>query len=288
MSVTQIGGFFVKCPDPAELRSWYRRHLGLHFSDGGAARFSWHEADTGDAACTLLGFFDESTAYFDPGTQPFMVNYRVRDLGALVEALREDGERVFVDETPRPEGRFAWVVDPDGQKAELWEPSEGMADAPPVRVEHGRVQAIGGVFFRSGDPAALKKWYAKLGVIPRPDGYVIFPAKSADSPASPGETDAAGGKPERPAEAAASLRDTYTVWDIFPSDTTYLDSDGERSPHDFMLNLRVKDLDGLISDLRAGGVWVDPKREEYDEFGKFGWITDPMGARIELWEAPDG
>jgi len=74
-------------------------------------------------------------------------------------------------------------------------------------------------------------------------------------------------------------RSVYTVWSIFPHDTKYFDP----SASPFVINFPVKDLDGLLDQLKREGVKVDDKREEYD-YGKFGWIIDPEGNRIELWE----
>ncbi|WP_420634474.1 VOC family protein [Candidatus Palauibacter sp.] len=254
MSVVGIAGLFIACPDPARVREWYGRHLGLRFSEGEGAGFFWREPDSGRLAVSQLDFLDETTSSFHPGTQPFMVRYRVRNLGSLADTLRAGGDLTI------RHGRVGGIIDPDGQRVELLE-----ADEPPGRsVDHGRVQGIGGVFFRSPDPASLKTWYAKLGIRPGPDGYVTFPASSPDG------------------------SETFTAWEIFPSDTTYFDSRGEPSPHPYMLNLRVADLDGLVEGLRTAGVWVDPNIESYD-YGKFAWIVDPVGARVELWEpAPPG
>ena len=74
-----------------------------------------------------------------------------------------------------------------------------------------------------------------------------------------------------------------TVFAIFPDDTTYF----QPGRSDFMINFRVEDLDGLLEALRAEGVEIDPKREEF-EYGRFAWIMDPEGNRIELWQPPPG
>ena len=123
-----------------------------------------------------------------------------------------------------------------------------------------RITGIGGVFFKAKDPARLMAWYQKhLGVMPESKGSSnsIFQWRERD-----GERKVA-----------------YTVWAIFPHDTKYFDPG--RSA--FMINYRVQDLDRLLEQLKSEGVKVDEKREEYD-YGKFGWIIDPEGNRIELWE----
>lgn len=241
MNVVGIGGLYVACAEPRRVRDWYRRHLDLRFTEDGGARFAWTHSDTGTVAVSELDFLDEASPRFDPDRQPFVIRYLVRDLASAAEPL---------------EGRD-WILDPESRKAEF-APLAAAAEPP---VEHGHVEGIGGVFFRSPDPAASKAWYAGLGVRPGPDGYVTFPAEAGDGV------------------------ETVTVWEIFPADTTYFDSRGEGSPHAFMLNLRVRNLDGLVESLEARGVWVDPNREAY-EYGKFAWILDPLGARVELWEPP--
>ena len=75
--------------------------------------------------------------------------------------------------------------------------------------------------------------------------------------------------------------DGFTAWSIFKEDTKYF----QPSTQPFMLNFRVENLDELVEALRAEGVWIDPKREDYD-YGRFAWIIDPEGNRIELWEPP--
>ncbi|MDX1579276.1 MAG: VOC family protein, partial [Gemmatimonadota bacterium] len=119
MSVTGIGGLFFRCPDPADLRAWYGERLGLRFADGGGAWFAWRDPETGRPGRTVFGPFPETTEYFDPGTKPFMVNYRVEDLGGLLDRLRGEGETVIDGGYESRDGRFAWVIDPDGQKVEL-------------------------------------------------------------------------------------------------------------------------------------------------------------------------
>ena len=245
-----VAGLLIACPDPARMRDWYGRHLGLHFAEGEGARFAWRRTGDGTPADTRLDFVPKGSDPFAPGTQPFGVSYHVRDLEALARALRDEG-----DDVSMPSPQAGWIVDPEGQRVELVQAGESAA---PAR-DHGRVDGIGGVFFRSPDPAALKAWYARLGIRPGADGYVTFPVTSAG-----------GGE-------------TVTVWEVFPAETTYFDSKGEPSPHPWMLNLRVRDLDGLVASLREDGVWVDPNTEAY-EYGTFAWILDPAGARIELWE----
>jgi predicted enzyme related to lactoylglutathione lyase len=122
--VTGIGGIFFKARDPQALAAWYRDHLGLDVTDWGGAVFEWG-GEGSEKGMTLWSAFKADTTYLEPGTASFMVNFRVADLDALLRALREEGCRV-IDETQSSEqGKFGWVVDPEGNKVELWEPPAG-------------------------------------------------------------------------------------------------------------------------------------------------------------------
>jgi predicted enzyme related to lactoylglutathione lyase len=124
--VTGIGGIFIKSADPQRLREWYRRHLGIAFEDWGGFAFRWKGDDNpGGTGTTVWSIFEAKSNYFEPSTSQFMVNYRVADLHALVATLRAEGCQVMdkVDESEY--GKFGWVVDPDGNKIELWEPPAG-------------------------------------------------------------------------------------------------------------------------------------------------------------------
>lgn len=123
-----------------------------------------------------------------------------------------------------------------------------------------RVTGIGGIFFKAKDPATLREWYRQhLGIESESWGGFAFPWQ--DDPRS---------------------ADGTTTWSPFADDTKYF----EPSQKPFMINFRVEDLDRLLSELRAEGVEVDSKTEASDFLGKFGWVMDPEGNRIELWEPP--
>jgi predicted enzyme related to lactoylglutathione lyase len=112
---------------------------------------------------------------------------------------------------------------------------------------------IGGVFMKARDPQALAAWYADhLGIQPQEGGSLAF-----DGPESAG----------------------ITVFAPFPLDTDYFGG----GPQAFMVNFRVDDLDRLLADLAAAGIRIDPHREEYS-YGRFAWIWDPEGNRVELWQ----
>ena len=124
--VTGIGGIFIKARDPAALRDWYRRHLGMDIQDWGGMTFHWHEAGapTADGA-TVWSVFDQDSAYFAPSTAPFMVNYRVDDLHVLLAVLRAEGCKVDDKVEQSDYGKFGWVMDPEGNRIELWQPPPG-------------------------------------------------------------------------------------------------------------------------------------------------------------------
>jgi predicted enzyme related to lactoylglutathione lyase len=124
--VTGIGGIFFKASDPVALRLWYQKHLGIDVQGWGGAAFRWTDAEGNPTAgTTVWNVSDAASDYFAPSTSPFMVNYRVADLHALLRELRAEGCQVIdkVDESEY--GKFGWVVDPEGNKIELWEPPAG-------------------------------------------------------------------------------------------------------------------------------------------------------------------
>lgn len=124
--VTGIGGIFFQAKDPKALGAWYRQHLGIDVQAWGGAAFSWADAEgrpTGGTTIWSVGAADSQP--FAPGTAPFMVNYHVDDLAGLLQALRDEGCQVL-DKTDDSEcGKFGWVIDPEGNKVELWQPPPG-------------------------------------------------------------------------------------------------------------------------------------------------------------------
>jgi catechol 2,3-dioxygenase-like lactoylglutathione lyase family enzyme len=124
--VTGIGGIFFNSPDPVSLRAWYKDHLGIDVQAWGGTAFKWADPEGKPTAGTTIWSVGDATGnHFAPSIAPFMINYRVADLQALVKVLRAEGCSVLdkIDESEY--GRFAWVIDPDGNKVELWEPPAG-------------------------------------------------------------------------------------------------------------------------------------------------------------------
>jgi predicted enzyme related to lactoylglutathione lyase len=120
--VSGIGGIFFKAEDPKALVQWYRRHLGLQTQDT-MALFSWRGGKEGKVkGHTVWSIFPAKTAYFGEGGASFMINYRVKDLDALIAALRDEGVKVDPKIEETEHGRFGWITDPEGNRIELWEP----------------------------------------------------------------------------------------------------------------------------------------------------------------------
>lgn len=122
--VTGVGGVFFKSSDPQRLAAWYRDHLGLDVADWGGAIFQWGGPDS-QPGMTIWSPFAQDTDKMAPSTAPFMINFRVADLDALLVALRAEGCDVSGDAEASDFGKFGWVIDPDGNKVELWEPPAG-------------------------------------------------------------------------------------------------------------------------------------------------------------------
>ncbi len=128
-----------------------------------------------------------------------------------------------------------------------------------ARTRRARVTGLGGIFFKAKDPKAMVEWYGRHLGMDIENSMVLFTWQ--------------GGKEGKKKGA--------TVWSIFPADTKYFGEDGAA----FMINYRVKDLDIVLASLRREGVRVDRKVED-TAYGRFGWIRDLEGNRIELWEPP--
>ena len=121
--VTGLGGLFFRCGDPKRMSEWYGKHLGMPFTEYGTWNFEWRDAeDPEKKGMTVFSPFPPDTDYFASRAQPFMVNFRVDDLDAVLEALAAEGVRIDPKREDMEYGRFAWIYDPDGNKVELWEP----------------------------------------------------------------------------------------------------------------------------------------------------------------------
>jgi predicted enzyme related to lactoylglutathione lyase len=119
--VTGIGGIFFKARDPSALSAWYRDHLGLDVADWNGAIFNWG-GDGSKPGMTIWSPFAADTTYMAPSSASFMINFRVADLEALLSALRTEGCNVLDKTETSGQGKFGWVMDPENNKIELWEP----------------------------------------------------------------------------------------------------------------------------------------------------------------------
>ena len=122
--VTGLGGIFFKAEDPERLYTWYETHLGLQRSAGGVD-FRWRETEGEERGKTVWAIFEKNTSYFAPSAAPFMLNYRVENLESLLEQLRAEGVWIDPHREDHDYGRFAWIMDPEGNRIELWEPPKG-------------------------------------------------------------------------------------------------------------------------------------------------------------------
>lgn len=121
--VTGIGGIFFQAKDAPALRAWYARHLGIDVQPWGGTSFA-RESEAGDGSTTWC-IAERGAESFAPSQAPFMVNYRVADVRGLVAVLREEGCNVLEKVDESEYGIFAWVIDPEGNKIELWQPPRG-------------------------------------------------------------------------------------------------------------------------------------------------------------------
>jgi len=123
--VTGIGGIFISAKDPKALCAWYKTHLGIDVQEWGGTAFRWvDDAGAPTAGTTVWSVFGDGS-YFAPSKATFMVNYRVDDLHGLLSLLRREGCQVLDKIEESEFGKFGWVMDPEGNKVELWQPPVG-------------------------------------------------------------------------------------------------------------------------------------------------------------------
>ena len=124
--VTGIGGVYFHAKNPVALRAWYEQHLGIDVQEWGGTAFTWTDAAGSPMKGTtvwLIGAADGNS--FAPSTASFMINYRVDDLDSLLKTLRDEGCNVLEKADDSEFGKFGWVIDPEGNKVELWQPPAG-------------------------------------------------------------------------------------------------------------------------------------------------------------------
>lgn len=124
--VTGVGGIFFKCKDPEKIKTWYKNNLGLVTNEYGSL-FEFRKAETPEEKGYLQWSpFAEDTKYFAPSTKEFMINFRVDNLELLLEEFKKDGVKIVGDIESFEYGKFAHIIDPEGNKIELWEPVDSV------------------------------------------------------------------------------------------------------------------------------------------------------------------
>jgi len=123
--ITGIGGVFFKSRnDNAALASWYEKHLGMQLNDWGGAILQWSDDKANDGGLTVWHVAEKESEWFSPSDSVFMINYRVDDLDEMLAELKAEGVEVVSGPESHENGKFAWIMDPDGNKVELWQPME--------------------------------------------------------------------------------------------------------------------------------------------------------------------
>ena len=121
--VTGIGGVFFKSKDDnASLAAWYQEHLGMALEEWGGAILKWPDDRQEDGGLTVWSVAEKDTQWFSPSESSLMINYRVDDLDELLEQLQSSGIEIVSGPESHENGKFAWIMDPDGNKVELWQP----------------------------------------------------------------------------------------------------------------------------------------------------------------------
>lgn len=124
--VTGIGGIFFNANDPVKLRAWYQQHLGIEVQEWGGTAFTWADAEGKPTAGTTVWSIGSAYAgQFAPSKSGFMINYRVEDLDAVLQLLRDEGCDVLEKTDDSEYGKFGWVMDIEGNKVELWQAPPG-------------------------------------------------------------------------------------------------------------------------------------------------------------------
>jgi len=121
--VTGIGGVFIKSASKgSELAGWYQKNLGLDLESWGGAILRWPDDKAEDKGLTVWSTADNDTKWFSPSESSFMINYRVDNMDELLDQLKQNGVEIEKGPEAHENGKFAWIMDPDGNKLELWEP----------------------------------------------------------------------------------------------------------------------------------------------------------------------
>ena len=119
--VTGLGGVFFKAKDNKKMYEWYKNHLGIE-SESWGGQFKWKDVETGKLSYTAWSIFKDDTKYLNPSKKELMINYRVDNLEELLAVLEKEGVIIIGEPEISEYGKFGWILDPEGNKIELWEP----------------------------------------------------------------------------------------------------------------------------------------------------------------------
>ena len=153
MKVTGIGGIFFKAQDPEQLKLWYKDHLGID------TLFRWRTIEDETSHYTVWNVFAETANIFDKTRKDYVFNYCVYNLQSLLSTLKDQGVKAITPTEIEENGKFGTILDPDGNKIILWEPSG--KEVGPFTTTHDRVTGLGGIFFRTDNLEKIKEWYGK-------------------------------------------------------------------------------------------------------------------------------
>ncbi|APG60624.1 VOC family protein [Christiangramia salexigens] len=120
--VTGLGGFFFRSKDPNAIKNWYNKHLGLETDQYGST--FWWKNEKGEDCSTQWSPMNSDTEYFKPSEKQFMMNFRVENLEELLKVLKQEGVQIVGEMETYDYGKFGWILDPEGNKIELWEPND--------------------------------------------------------------------------------------------------------------------------------------------------------------------
>ena len=126
--ITGVGGVFIKSKDPKALTAWYRDVLGIAMESWGGALLRYDAP--GHPPVLVLNMTAQTDKYFDPSTRDIMLDFAVDDMDAFIRRLESKGVKILKRDDTDPSGRFAWILDPDGTKIELWQPKPAPKAAP--------------------------------------------------------------------------------------------------------------------------------------------------------------
>ncbi len=120
--ITGVGGVFFKTENPKELAEWYKQHLGLLLEEWGGAVLLWQQDQAEDKGLTVWNLAPKNTQWFKPSDSSFMINYRIDNMEEMIEQLKRGNIKILQGPEYHENGVFAWILDPAGNKLELWEP----------------------------------------------------------------------------------------------------------------------------------------------------------------------